>query len=220
MFGFRWSPRQVHDNDAPDSGLVCRNDRPVKRLLRRRPVETFQRRFKFGVGEWVRLLKRQSIFDKAYQGKYAQEVFCVEECKWAPWCNWVALYRIKDLTGEDVRGWFYEHELARVPRSDKCVKTTVSRKKKSCVVTFEDYAATYTEEVSLVDGGLSRDTFKYAQDLARVDRNEDDFHVHLFLHDRRAGVEFCMGDTLAVCPQVTWTVIRGLEAHLLSDTTN
>ena len=40
--------------------------------------------------------------------------------------------------------------------------------------------------MSLVDGGLSKDTFDYAQDLARVDANEDDFHVHLFSHDRRA----------------------------------
>ena len=40
--------------------------------------------------------------------------------------------------------------------------------------------------MSLVYGGLSRDTFNYAQDLARIDGKEDDFHVHLFSHDRRA----------------------------------
>ena len=38
--------------------------------------------------------------------------------------------------------------------------------------------------MSLVDGGLSRNTFEYAQDFARVDGNEDYFHVHLFSHDR------------------------------------
>ena len=143
MFGFHWSPRQVHDDNA------WRNDRHVKRLLRRRPVETPQRHFKFAVGDHVRLLERQSIFDKAYRGNYTQEVFHVEECKWAPWRNWVALYRVEDLVGEDVCGWFYKPKLARVPRPDKRVKTTVSRKKKSRVVTFEDYPATYTKEVSL-----------------------------------------------------------------------
>ena len=46
--------------------------------------------------------------------------------------------------------------------------------------------ASQKDNMSLVDGNLSRDTFHYAQDLARVDGNEDDFHVHLFSHDRRA----------------------------------
>ena len=90
VFGFRWSPRQVHD-DAPDSALVWRNDRRVKRLLRRRLVETPKHCFKLAVGDHVRLLERQSIFDKAYSGNYSQEVFHVEERKWAPWRNWVAL---------------------------------------------------------------------------------------------------------------------------------
>ena len=76
-------------------------------------------------------------------------MFRVEERKWAPWRDWVALYRVEDLAGGDVRGWFYEPELTRVPQPDKCVKTTVSQKKKSRIVTFEDYPATYTEEVSL-----------------------------------------------------------------------
>ena len=142
VFRFRWAPRQVHD-DAPDPALVWRNDLRVKWLLRRRPVETPKRRFKFAVGDYVCLLECQSVFDNAYQGNYTQEVFRMEECKW------VALYRVEDLAGEDVRGWFYEAELARVPLPDKHVKTTVSRKKKSRVVTLEDYPAPYTEEVSL-----------------------------------------------------------------------
>ena len=43
VFGFRWFPRQVHDN-APDSASVWRNDRCVKQLLQCRPVETPQHR--------------------------------------------------------------------------------------------------------------------------------------------------------------------------------
>ena len=40
--------------------------------------------------------------------------------------------------------------------------------------------------MSLVEGGLSTDTFDYAQGLARVDGNEDQFYVYLLSHDRRA----------------------------------
>ena len=42
--------------------------------------------------------------------------------------------------------------------------------------------------MSLVDGALSKDTFDYAQDLAHVHGNEDNFHVHLFSHDRRVAL--------------------------------
>ena len=101
------------------------------------------------MGDYVCLLERQSVFDKAYCGNYTQEVFRMEERKWATWRNWVALYWVEDRVGEDVCGWLYEPELARLPRPDKRVKTTVSRKKKSRVVTFEDYPTSYTEEVSL-----------------------------------------------------------------------
>ena len=113
VFGFRWSPRQVHDDDTPDPALVSRNDRRVKRSLHRRPVATPQHRFKFAVGDYVCLLERRSVFDKAYRGNYMQEVFSVEQRMW------VALYRVKDLAGGEVEGWLYEPELARVPRPDK-----------------------------------------------------------------------------------------------------
>ena len=78
------------------------------------------------MGDYVCLLERQSVFDKAYRGNYTQEVFRVEERQWAPWRNWVAWYRVQDLAGGEVEGWFSEPELARVPRPDKRVKTTVS----------------------------------------------------------------------------------------------
>ena len=52
VFGFCWSPRQVHDDDGPDPALVWCNNRRVKRFLRRWPVETPQRRFFccYGIG--------------------------------------------------------------------------------------------------------------------------------------------------------------------------
>ena len=92
----------MHD-DTADPSLVWRNDLRVKLLLRFWPVKMPKCGFKFAVGEQVRLLERQSVFDKAYRGNYSQEVFCVEEGKWAHWRKWVALYRVEDLTGEDVR---------------------------------------------------------------------------------------------------------------------
>ena len=112
VFGFCWSPRQVHDDDVPDPELVWRNNRRVKRLLRHRPVETPKRRFKFAVRDYVRLLDRRSVLDKAYRGNDMQKVFRVEQRKWAPWRNWLALYRVQDLAGGEVEGWLYEPELA------------------------------------------------------------------------------------------------------------
>ena len=79
--------------------------------------------------------------------------------------------------------------------------------------------------MSLVDSSLSKDTCDYAQDLARVDGNEDDFHVHLFSHYRRATrasedrSRRAAWVTLAVCPQVTRTIVRGPETSLVSDAT-
>ena len=44
------------------------------------------------------------------------------------------------------------------------------------------------------DKTLGRDFFVFYNNLAQLDGNEDDFHVHLFLHDRRD--ERLSGDNL------------------------
>ena len=82
------------------------------------------------------------------------------------------------------------------------------------------------DDMSLVDGGLSRDTFDYAQDLACIDGNKDDFHVHLFWHDcrtTRASQDRSRG-VAWVTPLPFHLKLRGswyvaFETRLFSDTT-
>jgi len=66
---------------------------------------------KFSVGDWVRISKYKSAFDKGYTGNWTNEQFKIEKVH----NNYdVPVYSLVDVNGNDLSGLFYQEELKRV----------------------------------------------------------------------------------------------------------
>lgn len=68
-------------------------------------------RFKFKVGDRVRITHVRNIFTREYDEKWTGEIFTVASRFWR---DTVPVYRLKDYNGEDITGTFYQSELQKV----------------------------------------------------------------------------------------------------------
>lgn len=66
--------------------------------------------FKFNIGDKVRISKHRGTFRKGYEQSYTDEYFIVTQRL----ARTPAVYKLKDLAGEDLTGTFYEQELQRI----------------------------------------------------------------------------------------------------------
>jgi len=68
-------------------------------------------RYKYMVGDHVRISKQKAVFEKGYVGNWTEEVFVITQIinRW-PQC----VYRLKDLADESIDGTFYQSELQKV----------------------------------------------------------------------------------------------------------
>lgn len=64
---------------------------------------------KFKVGDYVRISKYRSIFDKSYTRNWSSEVFLIRNVKFTN----PTTYQIEDMNGEVIIGSFYEFELQK-----------------------------------------------------------------------------------------------------------
>lgn len=71
-------------------------------------------KFKYNIGDYVRLSKDRSVFGKSFTGLWTDEIFRI---KYRRSTNPVT-YRVVDLKQENVLGSFYEYELQKVPNRD------------------------------------------------------------------------------------------------------
>ena len=73
-------------------------------LRNRKPTK-----FKFKVGDQVRISKEKGKFEKGYLPNFTQEIFKINECipRDPP------VYRIIDQNGEEIEGIFYTQELVK-----------------------------------------------------------------------------------------------------------
>ena len=85
---------------------------------------------KFAVGDRVRITKKKTIFEKGYTPRWTEETFTVTKIQYTD----PPTYKIKDTSGEEIQGSFYEQELQKTTqelfRIEKIIKT---RGKKSFV---------------------------------------------------------------------------------------
>jgi hypothetical protein len=66
---------------------------------------------KFKVGDMVRLAKRKLTFEAGYETNFTEEIFLVDSVSKS---ENLSLYKIKDRSGEEVTGLFYDAELSKV----------------------------------------------------------------------------------------------------------
>ena len=81
-------------------------------------------RFKFQVGDRVRISKVKRMFEKSYLPNFTKEMFTISK----RFARQVPVYKLKDDAGEVLDGTFYEAELQKVIKEDD-----VYRVEKFCV---------------------------------------------------------------------------------------
>jgi hypothetical protein len=77
-------------------------------------IEIGSKKYKFSVGDTVRISKQKMVFDKGYLANWTEELFTISERlpRYPP------VYRIRDQNGEILEGTFYEEELQKIVKTD------------------------------------------------------------------------------------------------------
>ena len=94
-----------------------------------------QVRFKFQVGDRVRISKVKRMFEKSYLPNFTEEMFTV----YKRFARQVPVYKLKDDAGEILEGTFYEPELQKIIKNDdvyRVEKIIRKRKRKGVTVYF------------------------------------------------------------------------------------
>ena len=92
-------------------------------------------RFKFQVGDRVRISKVKRMFEKSYLPNFTEEMFTI----YKRFARQVPVYKLKDDAGEILDGTFYEAELQKVIKEDdvyRVEKVLRKRKRKGVVEYF------------------------------------------------------------------------------------
>jgi hypothetical protein len=97
-------------------------------------------KFKFQIGDSVRISKVKGIFTKGYEPNWSEEVFVVvTQKKTQP-----PMYKIRDYNGNIIDGSFYEAELQKIQeperyRVEKVIRTRIKQGKKQYLVKWLGY---------------------------------------------------------------------------------
>jgi len=108
-------------------------------------------KYKFKIGDKVRISKVKRTFGKGYTPNWTEEYFIVTAClpREPP------VYTIKDQTGEKVQGIFYEEELQKIETKandvfvvEKIIKTRKIKSKTDYFVKWRGYPDKFNSWVS------------------------------------------------------------------------
>ena len=90
-------------------------------------------KFKFQVGDKVRISKVKGVFEKGYTPNWSEEIFIISKCfpRVVP-----PVYQIRDINDEEIEGMFYEEQLQKIVlneaqelyRIDHIVRTKADKK--------------------------------------------------------------------------------------------
>ena len=103
-------------------------------------------KFKYNVGDTVRISKQRGVFRKGYEQTYTDEFFKIVECipRSPP------VYKLQDIVGEDINGTFYSQELqkviidkAKVFKIEKILKTKKQKGMTMCLVSWRGWPDKY-----------------------------------------------------------------------------
>ena len=70
---------------------------------------------KFKVGDHVRIVKYKYTFSRGYGANFTEELFKIKQIIYTK----PIVYKLEDLKGEEIEGYFYEEELSFVPNPDE-----------------------------------------------------------------------------------------------------
>ena len=99
----------------PPALVNSENEDEVFRTLYRNVLDNVQAvKYKFKIGDQVRISKIKRKFEKGYLPNYSKEIFTVS--KKVP--RNPPVYKLEDYDGEELKGTFYDKELQKVIKHD------------------------------------------------------------------------------------------------------
>ena len=121
---------------------------PRRRLAeaRRAPLQT--PRPKFSVGDRVRITKfKRKVFDKGFTPNWTEEVFVVDEIKYAD----PITCKLKYLLGEEIKGTFYEQEMMKAKQEIFRIEKVIRKSKGKALVKWSGYPGKFNSWVDESD---------------------------------------------------------------------
>ena len=104
----------------------------------------------FSIGDKVRISKyKRKVFDKGYTPNWTEELFVIDKVNPTK----PITYSIVDLTGEEIKGSFYEQELQKAKQQTFRIEKIIKRdnKKKMSLVKWSGYPDKFNSWVSFKD---------------------------------------------------------------------
>ena len=145
--------------DTAPSAVTLDNQMEVKKRLYGEDDNPPRVSFKFKEGDRVRISKVKMTFEKGYRPNWTEEIFVISKCV----SREPPVYRLKDLSGEELVGTFYEKELQKVEKEDEAIyvidKVLKRRKRKGrkteYFVAWRGYPSKFNSWVSDIQIGSS-----------------------------------------------------------------
>ena len=112
------------------------------------------KRFRYSVGDQVRISKNKLRFEKGYAANWSEEIFTISKrLHRVP-----PVYRLTDYNGEEIRGTFYEPELLSVIKPkhtkfliEKVVTTRTRKGKKQYLIRWKGYGKEFDSWVNKLE---------------------------------------------------------------------
>ena len=129
--------------------VTLENEKKVWHTLYSDRTEEKTPKYKFKIGDQVRISKIKRKFEKGYLPNFSQEIFSIS--KRIP--RDPPVYKIKDYDGEELKGMFYGKELQKVIKQDnvyeieKILKKRGRGKNVQYLVRWAGYPSTYNSWV-------------------------------------------------------------------------
>ena len=125
--------------------VTQKNEREVWRTLYGEPEKKGPTKYKFEIGDQVRISKMKRTFEKGYLPNFSKEIFTVsQQIPREP-----PVYKLKDYGQEELSGTFYNEELQKVIKEDdvyeveKILKSRGKGKNKEVFVKWLGYPAKF-----------------------------------------------------------------------------
>ena len=136
------------------SEVNAQNESIVRKRLY--PVQNFTIRWKYNVGQSVRMKQTKRVFKKGYEPSWTEEIFTISSL----YPSDPPTYILKDLAGEEIKGKFYEQEIQPVKPTDtyvveKVLKTRRRGKRTEYFVKWRNYPDkfnSWVDNISPING--------------------------------------------------------------------
>jgi hypothetical protein len=119
-------------------------------------------RYKFKVGEHVRIQKEKLKFEKGYEATFTKETFVIDRLMTHHRTH--PVYKLKDLKGEELDSIFYESELVKVGKPDYRktfdIEEVLEEKGNQMLVKWVGYPASFNQWIQKKKGAVNKKKVK------------------------------------------------------------